>query len=626
VAWNETRRLYPREASIPEVFDQVAKARAGETALSFAGGKMTYSELRRHSFAVAASLRARNVGPESRVALAMGRSPELIVTMLGVLRCGGAYVPVDPESPPARTRRMLADAGVSLTVSHGRSPVAEGFGDVVSYSALLSGASDAAPSFSLCAESLAYIMFTSGSTGEPKGVEVTHRNVLRLVLGVDDVRFDPEQTVLQVTSVVFDASALEIWGALLCGGRLAIAPPGVASTSEIARLLRDYSVTTAVFPSNLFHLVVDEEIASLAAIPQVIAGGDVLKPSHVRRLLASGCRRVVNAYGPTETATNACCDVLDGEDEIGDRVPIGRPVANARVYVLDEWMAPVPVGAPGELYIGGDGVARGYSRRTDLTAARFVPDPFAGVGLRLYRTGDRVRWRSDGRLEFLGRRDGQVKVRGFRVELGEVETALARAPGIREAVVTARADGESTGLVGYIVWADPKAGDIDALRGSLAQSLPRYMIPSRFVELDALPLNAHGKVDRRGLPLPDAAIQPARSVRRLTPVEAAVADVWRRILRVEGIGPEDDFFDLGGHSLHAMRLLAALRRSFRVDLPMTAFYERATVEAVARALIAHQPEEGHVERAARALGRMRSMTPQQARQVLERNREGGKTL
>jgi len=432
--------------------------------------------------------------------------------------------------------------------------------------------------------------------------------------------------MLQVASVVFDASTMEIWGALLCGGRLAIAPPGVVSTSEIARVIRDHSVTVAVFPTGLFHLVVDEEMASVATIPQVIAGGEVLNPSHVKRLLAAGCRRVVNGYGPTETATIACGDVLGREDEIGERVPIGRPVANARAYVLDERMAPVPVGAPGELYIGGDGVARGYSRRTDLTAARFVPDPFAGAGLRLYRTGDIVRWRPDGRLEFLGRRDGQVKVRGFRVELGEVEKALARAPGVREAVVTARADGESTGLVAYVVWEDSQTGDVGTLRRALAKSLPGYMVPSRFVELGALPLNANGKVDRRSLPLPDAAVSPARSVRPLTPVEQAVADLWRRILRVEGIGPEDDFFELGGHSLHAVRLLAALRRAFRVDLPMTAFYETATVEGVARALVAHQPGEGHVERAARALARMRSMTPAQVKQVLERGREGGKSL
>ncbi len=625
VAWNDTRRPYPREAGIPEVFDSVARERGDGVALAFDGGEMTYSELRDRSLAAAATLRARGIGEGSRVALAMERSPGLIVAILGVLRAGGAYVPVDPESPSARTSRMLEDTGASLLVSDGPAPV-ELPGGTVSFRELEAGAGPGAPLPPCRAESLAYVMFTSGSTGAPKGIEVTHRNVLRLVLGSEYARLGPGETILQLAPVAFDASTFEIWGALLRGGRLAIAPRGVASTSEIARLLKRHSVTTLWLTAGIFHLMVDEEVASLAAVGQVIAGGDVLDPSRVRRLLASGCRRVVNGYGPTETTTFACCDVLDDADAIGERVPIGRPVANARVYVLDERMAPVPVGAPGELFVGGDGVSRGYARRADLTAARFVPDPFEGDGSRLYRTGDLVRWRPDGRIEFLGRRDGQVKVRGFRVELGEVEAALARAPGVRAAAVAARPDGESKELVGYVVWEGPGEGDLGALRGALAGRLPPYMIPSRLVVLDTLPLNANGKVDRGGLPAPDAAIRPPRTARPLTPVEGAVADLWRRVLGVEGIGPEDDFFELGGHSLQAVRLLAALRRAFRVDLPMTAFYETSTVEGVARALIAHQPAEGHVERAARALAKLRSMTPDQARSVLASRREGVRTL
>jgi len=624
VEWNETQRPYPRQASLIEIFDRAASGRAEETALAYDGGKMTYAELRDSSLRVAAGLRARKVGPESRVALAMERSPALIATMLGVLRCGGAYVPVDPESPPARTRRMLADAGAGLTVSDGRLPMPEGLGDMASSRELMSGAPQAAPFSAPCAESLAYIMFTSGSTGEPKGIEVTHRNVLRLVLGSEYAEMGPRETILQLAPVAFDASTFEIWGALLHGGRLAIAPPGVVSASKIARLLQRHAVTLLWLTAGLFHLMVDEEIAALASVKQVIAGGDVLHPAQVRRLLDAGCRRVVNGYGPTETTTFACCDVLDASREIGERVPIGHPVANARAYVLDGRMRPVPVGAPGELFIGGDGVARGYAGRMDLTAERFVPDPFGPPGARLYRTGDIVRWRNDGRVEFLGRRDSQVKVRGFRVEPSEVEKTILDETGVRATAVVAH-DGESAGLIAYIVWENRPSGDVAALRRALAERLPGYMIPSRFVELDALPLNANGKVDRRGLPAADAAIRPERSVRPMTPVESEVADLWRRILGVGGVGPEDDFFELGGHSLQAARLLAALRRAFRVDLPMTAFYEKATVEAVARALIAHQPEEGHVARAARALVRLRSLTPAQAKGVLEKSRGGVKT-
>jgi len=625
--WNDARRDYPRNSSIVEVFERVARERDGEVALAFDGGQWTYGELRQGALAVAAALRRRGIGAESRVALAMDRSPELVMAILGVLQAGGAYVPVDPESPLPRTARMLADAGTSLVVTDGRVLAPAGAFATVSFEDLRLPLEESLPPAPPPPrpDALAYVMFTSGSTGEPKGIEVTHRNVLRLVLGVEYARLGPGETLLQLNLVAFDASTFEIWGALLCGGRLAIAPAGVASTAEIARLLERFGVTAVLFTAGLFHLVVDEEIAALARVSQVLAGGDVLHPAQVGRLLAAGCRRVVNVYGPTETTTFACCEVLSAGDEVGERVPIGRPVGNSRAYVLDVTMAPAPIGAPGELYVGGDGVSRGYAGRTDLTAERFLPDPFGPPGSRLYRTGDVVRWRADGRLEFLGRRDGQVKVRGFRVEIGEVEQALATLPGVRSVAVTARRDAESTWLVGYVVLGDGGA-EAGALREALKGRLPRYMIPSQLVVLDALPLKSNGKVDRGRLPAPDPIREPSRPVRPFTAVEREVADLWRRVLKVEQIGPDDDFFALGGHSLHATRLLAALRRAFRVDLPMAAFYEEATVAGIARTLIAHQPEAGHVERAARALARLRSMTPPQASQALERRNEGVKTL
>jgi amino acid adenylation domain-containing protein/non-ribosomal peptide synthase protein (TIGR01720 family) len=626
-AWNATRRDYPRDASIVEVFAQVAREREGEVALASEGGQWTYGALRQGACTVAAALRRRGIGAESRVALAMDRSPELVMAILGVLQAGGAYVPVDPESPPARSARMLADAGTSLMVTDGRTPAPAGAFETVPFGELRLPTEEAGPPAPPPPgpDALAYVMFTSGSTGEPKGIEVTHRNVLRLVLGVEYARLGARETLLQLAPVAFDASTFEIWGALLCGGRLAIAPAGVASAAEIARLLERFGVTAVWLTAGLFHLVVDEEIAALARVSQVIAGGDVLHPAQVRRLLAAGCRRVVNGYGPTETTTFACCDVLSAGVEVGERVPIGRPVANSRAYVLDETMAPVPIGAPGELHVGGDGVARGYAGRMDLTAARFVPDPFGEPGARLYRTGDVARWRRDGRLEFLGRRDGQVKVRGFRVEIGEVEKALATLPDVRAAAVTARSDGETTQLVGYLVLGDT-GGEAGALRAALAGRLPRYMIPSRFVVLDALPLKANGKVDRDRLPAPDPIRDRSRSARPLTAVEREVADLWRRVLKVEEVGPDDDFFAAGGHSLHATRLLAALRRAFRVDLPMAAFYEEATVAGLARTLLAHQPEAGHVERAARALAKLRSLAGAPRKPPRERSGGEVKTL
>ncbi len=615
VAFNDTGRDYPRDATIDEVFESVSRAREAEPALVFEGVSTTYGALRERARAVAAALAARGVGAETRVALAMERSPDLITAILGVLHAGGAYVPLDPASPPGRTARMLAQAGVIIAVTDGRMAVPDGAWDIVAFDRLVGAAGSPvtpeAPGPArrrAGAGGRANVMFTSGSTGEPKGIEVTHRGVLRLVLGSEYARLGPDETILLYSPVAFDASTFEIWGALLHGGRLAIAPPGIGSTSEITRVLERSGATVAWLTAGLFHVVVDEAAEALARVPQVLAGGDVLSPAHVRRLLAAGCRRVVNGYGPTETTTFACCEVLEAGDEVGDRVSIGRPIANTSVYVLDAAMRPAPIGAAGELAIGGDGVARGYAGRPDLTAERFVPDPCGPPGSRLYLSGDLARRRPDGKLDFLGRRDGQVKLRGFRVEVAEVEAALATVAGVRDAAVVARRHGSEAELVGYVVADGTAPGDSAPIRDALRRRVPGFMVPSRFVFLDALPLTPNGKVDRRALPKPGRPTGAARVGRALTLVEEAVADLWRRVLGVEPIASDDDFFTIGGHSLHATRLLAAMRRAFRVELPMAALYEATTVAGMARALVAHQPEPGHVERAARALARMRAMT------------------
>jgi amino acid adenylation domain-containing protein/non-ribosomal peptide synthase protein (TIGR01720 family) len=617
--WNDTRREYPRESTVPEIFDQVARERGSAAALLFDGGEMSYAELREKARRAAAALRSRGIGPESRAALAMERSPELMVAILAVLYAGGAYVPVDPESPPGRTARMLSGAGVDLIVADPDSPLSGGEIPAVPFADLF-GSGEEAPPLSAVPDGLAYVIFTSGSTGEPKGTEVSHRNILRLVLGIDYVKLGPEETILQLSPAAFDASTFEIFGALLTGGRLVVAGPGPLSVAEIARHLRRYGITTLWLTAGLFHLVADEEPEALARVPQVLAGGDVVSPAHVRRLLDAGCGRFVNGYGPTETTTFACCHPLAPGDEVEERVPVGRPVANARVYVLDASMRPAPIGAPGELFIGGDGVSRGYSRRPDLTAERFVPDPFGPGGSRLYRTGDRVRWRPDGLLDFLGRRDGQVKIRGFRVEVGEVEKALRAAPGILSAAVAARSVSGLNELVGYVVAGAGSGGDVEAIRKSLALRIPRYMIPGRFVFLDSLPLTPNGKVDRSALPGEGVAADRPVPARPMTPVEAALAELWRRVLGVEQVGPDDDFFELGGHSLHATRLLAAVRRAFRVELPMAALFEATTVASLARTLEIHQPSPGHLERAARALSKMGLMTGEEKRGALRRAR------
>ncbi|MFN8178108.1 MAG: non-ribosomal peptide synthase/polyketide synthase [bacterium] len=601
--WNATERAYPRDFSVTRGFERVASERTGEIALAWDRGSMTYGELEESSRRVARALLARGIGREARVAVALDRSPEFVIAILGILRAGAAYLPLDRQSPAARRERMLADARAALVVT-GRDVETSTSGPAsVPFDALLEEGARApaeAPSKVPPASvelrevppataelpevppgAVAYVMFTSGSTGEPKGIEVTHRGILNFVLAPGGVRLGPDQTILHLSTVAFDASTFEIWGALLHGGRLAIAPPGARSAAEIVALLERHRVGVVFLTTGLFQVLAEEEPEALARVPQVITGGDVLSPGSVRRLLERGCARVVHAYGPTETTTWATCEVLAPGAELGERVPIGLPIANTRAYVLDESMRPVPIGTSGELYLGGDGVARGYSSRPDLTAERFVPDPFGPAGSRLYRTGDVVRRRADGRLEFAGRRDGQVKIRGFRVEVGEVEAALAAQPGVRAAVVVASGERGAAELRGYFV--SDGTGDPAKIRRGLAARLPAYMVPARLIPLEELPLTPNGKIDRRALPARESSPpHPVAAAAFATPTEHAVAAIWRDVLEADGFSADDDFFALGGHSLHATRVVARIRRTLGAGLPLRALFDAPTVRGLAR--------------------------------------------
>ncbi|HEU0053791.1 MAG TPA: amino acid adenylation domain-containing protein, partial [Longimicrobium sp.] len=428
---------------------------------------------------------------------------------------------------------------------------------------------------------LAYVMYTSGSTGTPKGVAVEHRGVVRLVRGANYVELGPGEVILQAAPVTFDASTFEIWGALLNGGRLVLLPGAAASLEELGRAIVSHRVSTLWLTASLFGAMVEERLEDLRGVRQLLAGGDVLPVEAVRRVKERipGCR-LVNGYGPTENTTFTCCHTVPGEWD-GGPVPIGRPVSGTRVYVLDEGGRPVPAGVPGELHAGGAGVGRGYLGRPALTAERFVPDPFGEPGARLYRTGDRVRWRADGVLEYLSRLDRQVKVRGFRVEPGEVEAALRRHAAVRECVVAAREDAPGDRrLVAYVV------GEIDgeALRAHLARLLPDYMLPAAFVVLDAFPLLPSGKVDVRALPAPAYAAPEAEYVAPRTPREEVLAGIWAEVLRAERVGARDDFFALGGHSLLATRVVSRVREAFGVEIPLRAVFETPTVAGLAEAV------------------------------------------
>jgi amino acid adenylation domain-containing protein len=438
------------------------------------------------------------------------------------------------------------------------------------------------------AGSLAYVMYTSGSTGEPKGVAVTHRNIVRLVRGAGYAAMGPEQTWLQLAPLSFDAATLEIWAPLLNGGRLVLFPGRRVGLDELEKAIARYGVTSLWLTAGLFHQIVDDRLEALRPLRQLLAGGDVVSPVHARRVLeALPGLTLINGYGPTENTTFTCCHRMTDPRPIDWTVPIGRPVANTRVYVLDAGMQPVPPGVAGELYAGGEGVARGYWGRPELTAERFVPDPFAEApGGRLYRTGDRVRWmisgEADRELVFLGRcgEDGQVKIRGFRIEAGEVEAALLAHPAVRQAAVLARVAAGGRELVACIVRSETAEPVAPAeLQQFLRSRLPEPMVPVAWIFTTALPLTVNGKVDRRALAglagLDDEKRAAAQYIAPRTPLEEHLVEAVAATLGLERgrVGVLDNFFDLGGHSLLAMRLLAELRLCRRLEVPLQLLFD-----------------------------------------------------
>ncbi|HEX5760628.1 MAG TPA: non-ribosomal peptide synthase/polyketide synthase [Thermoanaerobaculia bacterium] len=602
VEWNDTAVVLPAEPTIPALFARQARERADAVALVWDGGSLSYGELEARSNRLARRLARLGVSAESLVGVALERSAELIVALLAIVKTGGAYLPLDPEYPRDRLAWMLEDArrGQGGLVVVTRGELAAGLPELPSRCRVVdldredlekeSAAPLAVPS---SGDHLAYVLYTSGSTGRPKGVAVPHRAVARLVRGADYAELGPEEVFLQLAPVPFDASTLEIWGPLLNGGRLALLAPGRASLEELGGAIARHGVTTLWLTAGLFHQMVEAQLGALLGVRQLLAGGDVLAPAQVARVLAAreaagGGGVVINGYGPTENTTFTCCHRMAAAAEVPASVPIGRPIANTRVYLLDGGLQPVPVGVAGELYAAGEGLARGYLHRPELTAERFVPDPF-GDGGRLYRTGDLARWRPDGVVEFLGRLDGQVKLRGFRVEIGEVEAVLAAHPAVGQAAVALRGgatDGaEDKRLVAYVVPTEGEVGGpelVAALRSHLAQQLPDYMVPSAWVTLERLPLNANGKVDRGALPEPGPALgaETADAAPR-TPLEELLVQVWEGLLAVRGVARSDSFFDLGGHSLLATRVVSRLRELLGVEVPLRALFEEPTLAGLA---------------------------------------------
>src|SRR5438445_4468738 len=517
VEWNRTERDYPRDKCVHHLFEEQVERTPEAVAVVFGVQSLTYRDLNVKANRLAHHLRSLGVGPGELVGLRVERSFEMVIGLLGILKAGGAYWALEENLPEERLRLLLADArprvllvrrkavnalpGLAARTS---SDSTTAIGTIAAIEDLLESSPQATISAALASQAVdpAYVNYTSGSSGQPKGVLVPHRGVARLVKGADYVSLTEDETLLHLSPLSFDASTFELWGALLNGGRVVLLSPGQPSLGEIGEAIREHRITTLWLTASLFHLMVDERLNDLKPLRQLLAGGDVLSPQHVlnAHLDLPGCR-IINGYGPTENTTFTCCYTVADERALAPSIPIGRPIANTRVYVLDASLQPVPVGVLGELYAGGDGVACGYLNRPQLTAERFIPDPFSSqADARLYRTGDRVRWRPDGNVEFLRRLDSQVKIRGFRVELGEIETVLREAVGVREAVVSLREDtaGEIR-LVGYVVAGGNSVPDEPGLKAALKARLADYMIPAHFDFLSALALAPNGKVDRDAL-------------------------------------------------------------------------------------------------------------------------------
>ena len=572
-AWSTRPWYVPAPLTIPALFELRARQTPAAPALVHDAGTWTYAELNRRANRVAHALAARGIGPETRVALAMDRTPPLVAAMLGVMKAGGAYAMLDPTNPPARTGSVLRSARASLVLADaaGRARLPAGV-EAIDVDAL-DGGSDADPEPRAAPENLAFVVFTSGSTGGPKGVEIEHRSIVPLLHHWHGVVMRGAAASLAGSPANFDLSVAEIFGAL-CFGRAAVL---------VENALAPFPIGTIVDAATLVPTAALERLrAGLpTGIRTVATGGEVVTPALAAQLHAAGVERVTNVYGPTEITIYCTAEEIAPGAE---RVTVGRPAAGARVHVLDGAMRPAGIGIPGEIWVGGPGVARGYASHPAMTAERFLPDPHGPPGSRMYRTLDRGRWLADGALEFLGRRDGQVKVRGYRVELEEVEEALAAHPAIAAAAAAPVGAGTEARIGAWLVARDGDRPDAAEIRAFARDRLPAYMVPAAFAWMDALPRTTSGKLDRRALPAPESEAAPlaVRHVGPRSPLEERLAALWREVLEVERVGVHDDFFDLGGQSILATRLMSRIHAELGVRLPVAELLRGPTIEQVAR--------------------------------------------
>jgi amino acid adenylation domain-containing protein len=596
--WNDTRAEHSQDVCLHQLFEQQVERTPSAVAVVFEQEQLTYAQLNRRANQLARYLRRLGVGPERLVGVLMERSVELVVALLGVLKAGAAYVPLDPSYPQERLRFMLEDAGASVLLAQRRvaSLLPKYDGRIVLVDderEAIEGLSAEPLRSGVTAQNLAYVLFTSGSTGAPKGVMISHRAICNHMLWMKSQwPLDGSDAVLQKTPVSFDASVWEFYAPLMMGARLVLArPEGQRDSAYLVEAIKRFGVTVVqLVPLQLQMLLDEPELSECRSLRRVFCGGEALPNAFSQRLNARLDVELYNIYGPTEATIDATAWRCEPGAERA-AAPIGRPISNTQIHLLDQHLQPVPIGVAGELYVAGAGLARGYLNRPDLTAEKFIPNPFSHKpGERLYKTGDLARYLADGAIEFIGRLDHQVKLRGFRIELGEIEALLRQHDFVREAAVLVREDtpGDRR-LVAYVVPADEPDGPVvepelaPLLRAHLKSHLPEHMLPSAFVWLDALPLTAGGKLDWRALPAADDArpvLDEMYSTPR-TPVEEILANIWAAILRLERVGVNDNFFELGGHSLLGTQVISRVREAFHVELPLRTIFETPTIAGMA---------------------------------------------
>jgi amino acid adenylation domain-containing protein/FkbM family methyltransferase len=628
VQWNQTATDYPREKCVHELFEENVERRPQAVAVSYEE-RLTYAELNARANQLANHLQRLGVEREDCIAIHMERSERMIVALLGILKAGAIYVPLDPDYPRERLAFMLKDADIKVMLTE------ESLKDELTSDGvrvlymdtdwdLIARESAEQRRVKCWPEQVAYVIYTSGSTGLPKGVCITHRDINRLVCQTNYIQVSEDDIVSQGSTASFDAATFEIWSALLNGASLiGMSKEVMLNANALGQRVKQEGVNVLFMATALFNQLAHEMGTDFHDVREILIGGSALEPRAVREVLKQGYGgRILNVYGPTESTVFATWHSATREDAEGLMIPIGRPVSNTEIYILDKGQQPSPVGVAGELYLGGDGLARGYLNRPELTAEKFVPHPFsAAPGARLYHTGDLARYMADGTTEYLGRIDQQVKVRGYRIELGEIEAVLGQHPALRECVVMAAGkEHEEKRLVAYLV-AEDEAVEATALRAYLEEKLPAYMVPSFFILLNELPLTPNGKINYKALPAPEQTRAGVGNeyVAQRTEVEQTLSTIWSEVLGVQRIGVHDSFFELGGHSLLATQVMSRIRDMFQVEIALRRIFETPTINRLAEIIeTAQREEQDNTEKMAQMLERLDQLSEDEVNELLQR--------